>query len=189
MNLLNIIVKILNLKNKIMGNSNLEPVEGITLEQWAGANAKLASGTSTEDTIKSIGVDMPKWDRVNAEWLTRMRNDTSFVISTKYAAAFNTSASGNLGSGSQISAESIPFEKYVESMVAQDVLGKQGRDAQDVLKDFGMTVADYSNVSSYWSGKMMSDFSLAAKMAQLDAQFRKKYESMQGGKSHSDIEF
>ncbi|MEO8665079.1 MAG: DUF6620 family protein [Ignavibacteria bacterium] len=169
--------------------ANLDPVEGITLEQWAGANAQLASGTSTEDAIKSIGVDMPKWDRVNAEWLTRMKNDMTFVIATKYAAAFNTNASGNLGSGAGISADSIPFEKYVESMVAQDVLGKQGRDAQDVLKDFGMTVADYSNVSSYWSGKMMSDFSLAAKMATLMAQFTKKYESMQGGDSHSDIEF
>jgi len=172
-----------------MANSNLEPFEGVTLEQWAKVNAMLASGTSTDEAIKTIGADMPKWDRVNAEWLTRMRNDTSFTISTKYAAAFNTNASGNLGSGSQISPESIPFEKYIESMVAQDVLGKQGRDAQDVLKDFGMTVADYSNVSSYWTGKMMSDFSLAAKMAQLDAQFRKKYESMKGEGSHGDIEF
>ncbi|HRI86600.1 MAG TPA: hypothetical protein PK536_14245 [Ignavibacteria bacterium] len=172
-----------------MSNQLLEPVEGITLEQWAGVNAQLASGVSTEDAVKSLGVDMPKWDRVNNEWLTRMKNDTSFSIATKYAAAFNTNASGNLGSGSQINAESIPFEKYIESMVAQDVLGKQGRDAQDVLKDFGMTVADYSNVSSYWSGKMMSDFSLAAKMAQLDAEFRKKYESMQGPGSHGDIEF
>src|SRR6187401_996959 len=106
--------------------ANLDPVEGITLEQWAGANAALASGTSTEDAIKSIGVDMPKWDRVNAEWLTRMKNDMTFTIATKYAAAFNTTAKGNLGSGAGISADSIPFEKYVESMVAQDVLGKQG---------------------------------------------------------------
>ncbi|MEO8447776.1 MAG: DUF6620 family protein [bacterium] len=169
--------------------ANLDAVEGISLEQWAGVNAKLASGTSTDDAIKDIGADMPKWDRVNAEWLARMKNDTSFTIATKYAAAFNTNASGNLGSGAGISAESIPFEKYIESMVAQDVLGKQGRDAQDVLKDFGMTVADYSNVSSYWSGKMMSDFSLAAKMAQLDAEYRKKYESMQGPGSHEDISF
>ena len=95
----------------------------------------------------------------------------------------------DLGSGADTNAETIPFEKYVEAMVAQDVLGKQGRDAQDVLKDFGMTVADYSNVSSYWSGKMMSDFSLAAKMAQLDTQFRQKYEAMKGEGSHGDIEF
>ncbi|MBK6875440.1 MAG: hypothetical protein IPG99_02945 [Ignavibacteria bacterium] len=53
---------------------------------------------STEDAVKSLGVDMPKWDRVNNEWLSRMKNDTSFTIATKYAAAFNTNASGNLGS-------------------------------------------------------------------------------------------
>lgn len=175
-----------------MGNPNLDPVEGITLEQWAGVNAKLASGTSTEEAIKSIGVDMPKWDRVNNEWLTRMKNDTTFTISQKYSAAFNVGASGNLGSGAQVSAAGsaeFPFEKYVECMVAQDVLGKQGRDAQDVLKDFGLTVADYSNISSYWTGKMMSDFSLAAKMAQLQAEFTRKYESMAGGGAHEDIKF
>lgn len=172
-----------------MANSNLEPVEGISLEQWASVNGKLASGISTEEAIKSIGADMPKWDRVNAEWLTRMKNDTTFTIATKYSAAFNANATGNLGSGASISPESIPFEKFVEAIVAQDILGKQGRDAQDILKDFGMTVADYSNVSSYWTGKMMSDFSLAGKMAQLDAQFRKKYESMKGEGSHGDIEF
>jgi len=172
-----------------MSNPILDPVEGITLEQWAEVNAKLASGTPAEEAIKSIAADMPKWDRVNNEWLTRMRNDTTFTISNKYAAAFNKGASGNLGSGSQVSADSFPFEKYIEVMVAQDVLGNQGRDAQDVLKDFGLTVADYSNISSYWSGKMMSDFSLAAKMAQLDAEFRKKYQSMAPGSAHSDIEF
>lgn len=172
-----------------MSNPLLDPVEGVTLDQWAAVNAQLASGVSTEEAIKGIGVDMPKWDRVNNEWLTRMRNDTSFVISQKYAAAFNTTATGNLGSGSQVNADSFPFEKYIEAMVAQDVLGKQGRDAQDVLKDFGLTVADYSNISSYWSGKMMTDFSLAMKMSQLDAEYRKKYESMAPGNAHSDIEF
>src|SRR5437867_9662288 len=172
-----------------MGNPILDPVEGITLEQWAGVNAKLASNVSTEEAIKSIGADAPKWDRVNNEWLTRMKNDTTFTISQKYAAAFNTTATGNLGGGAGVSADSFPFEKYIECMVAQDVLGKQGRDAQDVLKDFGLTVADYSNISSYWSGKMMSDFSLAAKMAQLDAEYRRKYASMAPGDSNADISF
>jgi hypothetical protein len=106
-----------------------------------------------------------------------MKNDTSFTISTKYAAAFNTTATGNLGSGAGITTDSIPFEKYIESMVAQDVLGKQGRDAQDVLKDFGMTVADYSNVSSYWTGKMMTDFSLGMKMNNLMNEYKAKYEA------------
>lgn len=169
-------------------SSILEPVEGVTLEDWAAANAKMTSGTSQDEICKLLSIDAPKWDRVNAEWLTRMKNDTSFTITTKYAAAFNQSASGNLGKGAASAAESISFEKYIESMVAQDVLGKMGRDAQDVLKDFGMTVADYSNVSSYWTGKMMTDFSLGMKMQTLMDEYKKKYEAMKTD-SHSDLEF
>jgi len=82
-----------------MANPLLEPVEGITLDQWAQANAKLASGGTTDEVIKGLSIDAPKWDRVNNEWLTRMSNDTSFTIATKYSAAFNQSATGNLGSG------------------------------------------------------------------------------------------
>jgi len=166
----------------------LEPVEGVTLEDWATANAKMVSGTTKEEICSLLGIDAPKWDRVNEEWLARMKNDTSFTISTKYAAAFNQSASGNLGKGGAAAGQAISFEKYVEAMVAQDVLGKQGRDAQDVLKDFGMTVADYSNVSSHWSSKMMSDFSLAMKMQTLMNEYKAKYEAMKPD-SHSDLEF
>lgn len=173
-----------------MGNPLLEPFEGVTLEQWADVNAKVTSGTPVEEAIKPIGIDMPKWDRANNEWLTRMRNDTSFTISKIYAAAFNQSASGNLGSGSQVNAESYPFEKWIEAMVAQDVLGKQGRDAQDVLKDFGLTVADYSNISGYWNGKMMTDFSYAMKMQTLMNENKAKYEGMSGGgNANADIKF
>lgn len=166
----------------------LEPVEGVTLEDWATANAKMVSGTTKEEICSLLGIDAPKWDRVNEEWLARMKNDTTFTISTKYAAAFNQSASGNLGKGGASAGQAISFEKYVEAMVAQDVLGKQGRDAQDILKDFGMTVADYSNVSSHWSGKMMSDFSLAMKMQTLMNEYKAKYEAMKPD-THSDLEF
>ena len=172
-----------------MGNPLLEPVEGISCEQWAAVNAKLVAGVQTDEAIKTIGVDAPKWDRVNNEWLTRMRNDTSFVISKVYSDAFNQKAEGNLGKGAEINAESYTFEQWIELIIAQEVFTKQGRDAQDILKDFGITVADYSNISSFWSKKMMSDFSFAAKMQPLMEEYRKKYESMSGGSAHGDIEF
>jgi len=169
-----------------------EPVEGVTLEVWAGINADMVAGTSKEDAIKDAGMDMPKWDRVNEEWLARMKNDKTFAITMKYSAAFSAprpKKANAAGSVPDIDPEAFTFEKYVESMVAQDVLGKMGRDAQDVLKDFGLTVGQYSNISSYWSGKMMSDFSLAGRMAMLQTQYQQKYESMKGADSNSDISF
>jgi hypothetical protein len=174
-----------------MSTPNLEPVENVSLEQWAGIQADIVAGTAKEEAIKAAGMDMPKWDRVNEEWLSRMKNDKTFTITMKYSAAFNaprpakTTAAGAPG----MSPESCPFEKYVESMVAQDVLGKMGRDAQDVLKDFGMTVGDYSNISAYYSSKMMSDFSLAARMQSLMSEYKLKYESMKPADTNSDISF
>ena len=173
-----------------MGNPLLDPVEGITLEQWAAVNAKIVAGTTTDEAIKTIGADAPKWDRVNNEWLTRMRNDTSFTISRIYGAAFTAAPVAAPASGSApVSPDSCPFEKWIESMVAQDVLGKQGRDAQDVLKDFGLTVGEYSNISAYWNGKIMTDFSLGMKMQNLMIEYKAKYESMSGGNTHTDIDF
>jgi hypothetical protein len=172
-----------------MANSILDPVEDITIEQWAGANAKLASGATVDDIIKMLGIDAPKWDRVNNEWLTRMRNDTSFTISGIYGKAFTAKAEGNLGSSDQINAEKYSFEQWIELMVAQDVLGQQGRDAQDVLKDFGLTVTDYTNISSYWSGKMMADYSIAMQMQPLMDKYKAKYSSMTPGNAHTDLDF
>jgi hypothetical protein len=175
-----------------MSAPNLDPVENVTLEAWADINAQIVAGTAKEDAVKDAGMDMPKWDRVNEEWLARMKNDTTFTITKIYSAAFNAprpAKAASPGAAPGVAPDSYPFDKYVEAMVAQDVLGKMGRDAQDVLKDFGLTVGDYSNVSAYWSGKMMTDFSLAAKMNTLMNQYKVKYESMKGADSNSDISF
>jgi len=56
----------------------LEPVEGITVELWGKAQAKMASGGNLQDAYYICGVDAAKWDRVSAEWLARMSNDTGF---------------------------------------------------------------------------------------------------------------
>lgn len=166
----------------------LEPVEGITVEKWAAAQAKMASGGTLEDAYNICGVDAAKWDRVSNEWLARMSNDTEFKIMPIYSAAFNQSATGNFGGGSATDDNTIPFEKFVEAMAAQDVLTRQGKDPQAVLADFGMTISDYSNISSHWFGKMATDMNLATKFATLQAEYTAKYENMMGD-THSDLEF
>jgi hypothetical protein len=166
----------------------LSPIEGITVELWAKANAKLASGGTMEDAYQICSCDAAKWDRVNTEWLARMSNDTEMKIMNIYSAAFNTSATGNMGAGSETNDNTISFEKFVEAMAAQDVLGRQGKDAQSVLADFGMTVSDYSNISSHWFGKMASDLDLAMKFSTLQNEYTQKYEAM-AGDAHGDLEF
>lgn len=170
------------------GKDVLSSVEGMEFEDWAKANARLASGVKVEELVKELGMDMPKWDRINNEWLTRMSNDRTYTLSLRYAKHFNKTASGNLPN--EITEDTYPFEKYVEAIVAMDILGQKGRDAQDVLKDFGLTVADYSNLSSFWTKKIMfSPLGLGMKFQELLMQYREQYIKEAGGDGHKDLEF
>ena len=165
----------------------MEPVEGINCEEWAKANAAIASGTSQDEAIKMIGVDLAKWDIVNNEWTTRMSNDTSFTISQVYGNAFSASATGNLGGIADINEENFPYEKWVEVRVAQDKITSQGKDAQQVLASFGLTVTDWSNVSAFWSQKTTTDVEKYYKEdVRLTAIYEEKYKA---GSVHDDIEF
>jgi hypothetical protein len=64
-------------------------------------------------------------------------------------------------------------------MGAQAAWASQGKDANAMLKQvFNMTALDYSNVSQYWSPKMMSDMNLAMRMSDLMMRAQQKYSSM-----------
>lgn len=172
------------------GKDILAPVEGVTFEAWTDINGKLASGIKVEDAVKEAGMDMPKWDRVNTEWLTRMKNDRLRVLSFKYSSQFKNSASGNLGKSSDINENTFPLEKYAELMAAMEILGQQGRDAQDILKDFGLTAVDYSHIGRFWGKKIMfSPMGTGVKFQELLMHYRDKYQKMGGENVHKDIEF
>ncbi len=175
----------------VNGKDALEPVEGITFEVWAIANAKLASGIKIEDQVKDLGIDMPRWDRVNTEFLTRMKNDRTYTLSIKYAKIFNGTAKGNLPAKKDFTPDTFPIEKYAEVSAAMEFLGKQGRDAQDVLKDFGLTVADWSNLGSYWGKKILfSPMGVGIKFQNALMEYRAKYEKqIKEDGTHDDIQF
>lgn len=156
----------------------LEPVEGITLEQWAQANAKIAGGSDKNQLIAGLGIDVPKWDRVNAEWLDRMSKDTTFTIATAYGNAFTSgSQMGTHSVGGDLGPEPVSYEKYIEIMVAQDAAGRQGKDPVEALKQFGLTVLDWSNIGMYWSKKWQQN---AEHYHALDTQYRPIYEAKYG---------
>ena len=85
----------LRLEGELKGE--IEPVEGVSLDAWAGAQAKIASGGAVDDAIKSLGIDKAKWERVSAEWNARMSRDTTTTIATAYGKAFMASGQGGHG--------------------------------------------------------------------------------------------
>src|SRR5690606_28682485 len=106
------------------------PVEGVDLDRWAAAQARVASGGQLDEILATLGIDQACWDRVSAEWNARMARDTTATIATAYGKAFSSSGQGQFGgaaaagaaamTGGSVQGEApIPLERYVEIQEAQ----------------------------------------------------------------------
>ncbi len=170
----------------------LSPIEGVTMEVYAGLQAKIG-GTPPEQfnqILAQQGMDREKWDRVAKLWLERMSTDTTGTVATAYSQAFLAAGSGKFGAagqaaaqgmvgGAMASAEPVSFEKYAEISGAMAAWSKQGKDVNAGLnKHFQMNAQDFSQVAGYWSQKMMQDFSMFDRLSQLTTQYEQKYMAM-----------
>jgi len=153
--------------NQPGGGGGLDPVEGVTLEQWANVQAAVAGGSDLDQLIARVGVDRPRWDRVSAVWMQRLSTDTSGVVATAYGNAFAGASQGQFGAqaaqaaavgiGGDLGPEPIPFERYVEIEQAMGAYASRGYDANAVLAHFGLSVLDWSNAGMYWSKRMQQE--------------------------------
>jgi Family of unknown function (DUF6620) len=149
------------------GGGGLDPVEGVTIEQWAHVQAALASGGNIDQLIAQARMDRPKWDRVSAVWMQRMQTDTTATIATVYGNAFAGAAQGQYGAqaaraaavgvGGNVGAEPIPFELFVEIQEAMGAAARRGHDANAVLAHFGLSTVDWGNAGMFWSKRMQQE--------------------------------
>lgn len=178
----------------------LDPVEGVGIDVYGQLQVKQAQ-VSQDEFAKLLAqhqMDHPKWERVAKGWLQRMQTDTTGVVATEYAKAFAvggqgqyagmaTAAADNMSSGQMGlqgpqmggGGEPMSFEKYCEIAGAMQAWSKQGKDISAGLhKYFQMTAMDYSNVSMYWSQKMMADLSMFDKQTQIANRYEAQYAQM-----------
>jgi hypothetical protein len=186
------------MNNKLQGElkGEIEPVEGISLDQWASVMVKIVSGGNLDQILGGMGIDKAKWDRVSAEWNARMSRDTTATIATAYGKAFTSSSSneGKFGAASKTPGQGafpIPFEQYVEIMEAQNGGVAQGKDASQILQGFGLSILDWSNLGA-WFSAYINDNALKNNNKVLNeynayqAKYAAKYKS---GSADSDIKF
>jgi hypothetical protein len=175
----------------------LDPINGIDMETWAAANAKIAGGMDLEEVLKTVGTEKPIWDEVSAEWTARMSQDTTFAISKVYGDAFMNSNIGKFANAetNQESEAASPagnsdiyedFELYIKVMCHQNMGATQGKDAASILQEYGLTVTDWSSVGMHWAPKMATDTRMALKMGELMEKYNAEFASVKAG---DDIDF
>jgi len=179
----------------------LDPIKGISMEDWAVANAKIASGMPLDEVLKVLGTEKPIWDEITNEWQARMQRDTTFAIAKVYGDAFTNpsisakfaTASGGNGAASTNSevVEKVKndMDLYVKIMCHQSVGSTQGLDATSILKQYGLSVVEWSTISSYWSPKVGSNLELAMRMSALMDKYNAEFAAAAPVKAGSDIDF
>ncbi len=146
---------------KAAASGEMNPVEGISLEAWAAINAAIVGGSATEGLLKGAGIDKARWDRASAEWNARMARDTTFAITTVYGAAFQAASKGKFGDLAREANAAraanrelampppMTHEQYWEIMYEQSYATKQGKNPVDALKACGLTIVDWTDLSTY----------------------------------------
>ena len=146
---------------KAQAGGGFTPVEGISLEQWAAINASIVSGQNHEDLLKGAGIDNERWQRASAEWNARMARDTTFAITTVYGNAFQAASKGKYGEYAREATAAraanrdvtmeppVTWEQYYGFMYEQAYAAKQGADPVAALKSVGLTIVDWTDLSSF----------------------------------------
>jgi hypothetical protein len=176
------------MQQKLAGElkGEVEPVEGVSLDQWAQSQVKIVNGGNLDDILRGLGIDKAKWDRVSAEWNARMSRDTTATIATAYGNAFTKASASSGGQFAEAAqrpgqgAMPMSLEKYVEIMEAQGAASTQGRDAGQVLKSFGLSILDWSNVGAWFSAyindnALKNNAKVLNEFNELQAKYKAKY--------------
>ena len=71
-------------------NPMLQPIHGISLQDYAAAASKMTNGMSAEEVCKRLGIDMPVWDEANQLWVKRMQQDQTMAVMSLYGQYFGS---------------------------------------------------------------------------------------------------
>lgn len=186
-------------------NPLLAPIQGITLEDYSAACAKMGSGLSEEQVAKALGVAMPVWQEANLGWQERMKEDTTYQIVTLFGQHFGTAdqhpkfsnLQAVLSPEATAYVEKIKTDKdfYQELEVARQVAYDHGLDGAGWVADqYGISIGDFQIAASIWNEQIHQDIAAdSQKYVRTQDAYKEKYNqhfaNNRAGDVAGDIEF
>ncbi len=183
-------------------NPMLQPIHGISLQDYAAAAANAANGMSDEEICKRLGIDRPLWDEANQLWIKRMQQDTTFAVMSLYGQYFGqanthpsfskktTNTTNTASSEDYLTKLSIDEKFYYELCGARQAAYEAGLDgAQWIQDNFGISLGDFQSVAMKWMMNMNNIQQKLAYQEQKQKEYAKKFAQEMGGGIADDIEF
>ncbi|MGN7722449.1 DUF6620 family protein [Chitinophaga sp. 22620] len=184
-------------------NPLLEPIHGISLEDYSAACAKLANGLTEDGVATALGVELPVWQEASLLWTERMKQDETFHVVTLFGQYFGQAdqhpkfSNAAAPAGDQGYTTQIKTDKhfYQELEVARNIAYEYGLDgAQWIADKYGIALGDFQVAASKWNAEIHSDIQADFQgYNQRQDAYREKYKQLfadaQGGNVADDITF
>ena len=133
------------------------PIHGVSFEEWAAANARLANHEDKQKVLEVLAIDDNAFEEINRDFGEALKNDKDYKLIALYGEAFSKPNSGRFASGAEpVSKERKlkTFDDYARVEGHLQAATKAGIDPQQVLSEHGLNVYRFSQDSAYWVGKL-----------------------------------
>ena len=180
-------------------NPMLQPIHGVSLQDYAAAASKMANGMSAEEVCKRLGVDMPVWDEANQLWVKRMQQDQTMAVMSLYGqyygnanthAKFNDSVKEFNQEGDYLAKIQNDEAFYYELCGARQAAYEAGLDgAQWIQDNYGISLGDFQSVAMKWMANMGNIEKMLRYQEQKQREYAEKFSKEMGGGVADEIEF
>jgi hypothetical protein len=149
------------------------PIDGVTLEKWARANARMVGGVPEARVIADLKLTKARWEKVHEKWNERLAAHT-MELGADYAKAFNEALNAEPAAappaGAQgPSGEPISFDKWIEVLEATYAASVRVPALYDLSAD------DWTRVNQWWQRRLDARQVDKALYESLSAKYEKQF--------------
>ncbi len=187
-------------------NPLLEPIHGLTLEDYAAISYNLASGADFNAILSLLGIDAAIWQEANTLWAKRMQEDSSFTVATLFSQYYNSAdkhpklsaVAVELSDKGKETVEKMKVDRYFyeELSGARSAAYEYGIDgAQWILDNYGVPLGEFQKIAASHSESDQKQIDMKQQKEYADhmyakmEEYKKKFAEEQGGNVADDIEF
>jgi len=188
-----------------MENSLLEPVLGVTLQDYAVVSAKMATGIDANEICRALGIDPATYEEASAVWAARMQEDETMKVVSLFGQYFGDADSHPKLGGLRAeicqegldNLEKIKTDRYLFEEIngAREAAYDYGLDgAEWVQENFGISLGDFQIASMQWASVLNGETAektlhYMEYRQQMHDRYADQFAAAQGGDIADDVEF